>query len=32
MEYDFRAIEEKWQQRWVEEKTYRVAEDATRPK
>ena len=32
MEYDFRAIEEKWRQRWVEEKTYRVAEDATRPK
>lgn len=32
MEYDFRAIEQRWQQRWVEGKTYRVTEDATRPK
>ena len=24
MEYNFREIEKKWQQRWVEEKTYQV--------
>ena len=27
MEYNFRDIEKKWQQRWVEQKTYKVAED-----
>ena len=27
MEYNFREIEKKWQQRWVEEKTYQVTED-----
>ncbi|MBQ6965846.1 MAG: leucine--tRNA ligase [Bacteroidaceae bacterium] len=32
MEYNFREIEKKWQQRWVEEKTYRVAEDKNKPK
>ena len=32
MEYNFREIEKKWQQRWVEEKTYKVAEDASKPK
>ena len=32
MEYDFRAIEEKWQQRWREEGTYRVDVDPSRPK
>ena len=26
MEYNFREIEKKWQQRWVEEKTYQVTE------
>ena len=32
MEYDFRAIEKKWQQRWQERQTYKVTEDAERKK
>ena len=32
MEYDFRAIEQKWQKRWQEEGTYRVEVDPSRPK
>ena len=32
MEYDFRAIEQKWQRRWAEQKTYRVEVDKSRPK
>ena len=32
MEYDFREIEKKWQQRWVENKTYKVVEDAEKKK
>ena len=32
MEYNFREIEQKWQQKWVEEKTYKVAEDKSKPK
>lgn len=32
MEYDFREIERKWQQRWAEAGTYRVEADPTRPK
>ncbi|MBQ2365288.1 MAG: leucine--tRNA ligase [Alistipes sp.] len=32
MEYDFRAIEQKWQKRWQEEGTYRVDVDTSRPK
>ena len=32
MEYDFRAIEQKWQKRWKEEGTYRVDVDPSRPK
>ena len=32
MEYDFRAIEQKWQKRWVEQKTYRVTENTSKPK
>ena len=32
MEYNFREIEKKWQQRWVANKTYHVVEDTTRPK
>jgi len=32
MEYNFREIEKKWQQRWVEQKTYRVVEDASKKK
>ena len=32
MEYNFREIEKKWQQKWVEEKTYKVVEDKSKPK
>ena len=32
MEYNFRDIEQKWQKRWVEMKTYRVKEDPTKKK
>ena len=32
MEYDFRAIESKWQKRWKEEGTYKVEVDSSRPK
>ncbi len=32
MEYNFREIEKKWQQKWVEEKTYRVTEDNAKEK
>ena len=32
MEYDFREIEKKWQQRWVDNKTYKVVEDAEKKK
>ena len=32
MEYNFREIEKKWQRRWVEQKTYKVAEDASKKK
>ncbi|MDE6499202.1 MAG: class I tRNA ligase family protein, partial [Rikenella sp.] len=32
MEYDFRAIEQKWQRRWAERGTYRVEVDPKRPK
>jgi len=32
MEYDFRAIEAKWQQKWREDKTYKVEVDPSRPK
>ena len=32
MEYNFREIEQKWQQRWVEMQTYRVAEDENKKK
>ena len=32
MEYNFREIEKKWQQKWVEEKTYKVAEDKDKKK
>lgn len=30
MEYNFREIEKKWRQKWVENKTYKVAEDETK--
>ena len=32
MEYNFREIEKKWQQRWVEQKTYHVVEDENKQK
>ncbi|MBQ2497142.1 MAG: leucine--tRNA ligase, partial [Prevotella sp.] len=32
MEYNFRDIEKKWQQRWVENQTYRVVEDPEKKK
>ena len=32
MEYNFRDIEKKWQQRWVEQHTYRVTEDHQKKK
>ena len=32
MEYNFRDIEKKWQQKWVEQKTYKVTEDDSKPK
>ena len=32
MEYNFREIEKKWQQQWVEQKTYKVTEDKEKPK
>ena len=32
MEYNFRDIEKRWQENWVEQKTYKVAEDPKRKK
>ena len=32
MEYNFKEFEKKWRQRWVEQKTYKVTEDANKPK
>ena len=32
MEYDFREIEQKWQQHWQDHQTYQVTEDPTRKK
>ncbi|MDE7355216.1 MAG: leucine--tRNA ligase [Rikenellaceae bacterium] len=32
MEYDFRKIEHKWQERWKEAGTYKVTEDSGKPK
>ena len=32
MDYNFRAIEQKWQRRWVENGTYRVVEDEKKKK
>lgn len=32
MEYNFRAIEKKWQARWVDTKAYQVSNDSTKPK
>ena len=32
MEYNFREIEQKWQKKWVENKTYKTTEDASKKK
>ena len=32
MDYNFREIEKKWQERWVKQQTYRVTEDKTKQK
>ena len=32
MDYDFNRIEQKWQDRWREWKTYKVVEDKDKPK
>ena len=32
MEYQFSEIEKKWHERWAKDHTYRVTEDATKPK
>ena len=32
MEYNFKAIEKKWQRYWVEHNTYKVTEDTGKPK
>ena len=32
MDYDFKQIEKKWQERWAAEGTYKVKEDASKPK
>ncbi len=32
MEYNFKEIEKKWQQRWIEQKVYHVTEDADKKK
>ncbi|HWI91994.1 MAG TPA: leucine--tRNA ligase [Flavisolibacter sp.] len=32
MEYNFRDIEKKWQQKWIEEGVYKVPNDSSRPK
>ena len=32
MEYNFRAIEQKWQQHWKETKAYKVSSESTKPK
>ncbi len=32
MEYDFKKIEKKWQEKWAAEGTYKVVEDTSKPK
>ncbi|MEO6721617.1 MAG: class I tRNA ligase family protein, partial [Ferruginibacter sp.] len=32
MEYDFKNIEQKWQQKWMDSKTYSVSNDSPKPK
>ncbi len=30
--YDFKKVEERWQSAWAEQKTFKVSEDASKPK
>ena len=32
MDYDFKRIERKWQEKWAAEKTYKVSDDKSKPK
>ena len=32
MKYDFKAIEEKWQKKWLDEKAFAISEDSSKPK
>ena len=32
MDYDFKKIERKWQERWRSEGTYKVSEESDKPK
>jgi leucyl-tRNA synthetase len=32
MDYNFRDIEKKWRQKWIDDKTYQVTEDESKPK
>lgn len=32
MEYNFKEIEKRWQQYWIDQQTYKVTEDASKPK
>ena len=32
MEYNFSAIEKKWQEEWIKRQTYKVYEDQSKPK
>ena len=32
MDYDFKKIEQKWQEKWAAEKTYSVSVDDSKPK
>ena len=32
MEYDFRKIEQEWQEKWKANKVYKVSDDLSRPK
>ena len=32
MDYNFGEIEKRWQQYWVDHQTYKVTEDASKPK
>ena len=32
MDYNFREIEKKWQEYWIQNNTYKVTEDNNRPK